>query len=159
MTGTYIFKYRIDKRTMSLMRNFFSSLGLSLMTGVIFMIYTGGEMSLEHRNFTDEQAMNGALIVGVSVFATLFLLFMFIPVKNTIKQISYFYVDSNQFIHFYNGDQRNFDKHDIGFIQVNSNCVILYDKQGIVMYTAKFEEQPNEMYNALRDYQFPLISS
>lgn len=68
MAGTYIYRQHIGKRTINLVRSFWSALGLSLIVGLIFMIYTGGEMSLDYRSFSDEQAMNSAVIVGSSVF-------------------------------------------------------------------------------------------
>lgn len=82
---------------------------------------------------------------------------MYIPVKNTVKQISYFYVDQHRFIHYYDGDERQFDKHEIGSIQVFEHHVALYNQQGITIYTAKFEGSPSEMYRALSQYQFPLV--
>ncbi|WP_414054312.1 hypothetical protein ACMGE6_02330 [Macrococcus equi] len=154
--GTYIYKHHLGKRTLSLIQNLFTSLGISLMTALIFMIYTGGEMSLEYRSFTDHQAKTGAMIALVSVFTVLFLVLMFIPVKNTIRQISYFYVDKNTFIHYYDGDQRTFDYNVIGAVQVNKNHIVLYDHQQIEMYIAKFDGNPSEMYSALSSYNFPL---
>lgn len=154
--GTYIYKHPLGKRTLSLIQNFFTSLGISLVTALIFMIYTGGEMSLENRSFTEQQAKTGAMIAFVSVFTVLFLALMFIPVKNTIRQISYFYVDKNTFIHYYDGDQRTFDYNVIGAVQVNKNHIVLYDHQHIEMYIAKFDENPSEMYSALSSYNFPL---
>lgn len=120
------------------------------------MLHVGGEMSADNSSFTEQQAITTSIIVGASVFVLLFILSMYIPVKNTIRQISYFYVDDYQFMHYYDTDHRTFNKEDIGEIQINVNSIILYDNQFIEMYTAQFEGKPNEMEEALIRYRYPI---